>query len=89
MEKTDCKLICVAPTTLAVTGLMMMMMMMKTVVSSYCASGFVVMISPAPTDPAAAHQPTLHRLSERMQGEIAAVLWRKMHVGGNVPIFLS
>ena len=28
MEKTGCKIICVAPTTLAVKGLMMMMMMM-------------------------------------------------------------
>ena len=30
MEKTGCKMICGAPTTLAVKGLMMMMMMMKT-----------------------------------------------------------
>ena len=29
MEKTGCKIICGAPTTLAVKGLMMMMMMMK------------------------------------------------------------
>ena len=29
MEKTDCKIICRAPATLAVKGLMMMMMMMK------------------------------------------------------------
>ena len=31
MEKTGCKIICGAPTTLPVKGLMMMMMMMKTV----------------------------------------------------------
>ena len=30
MEKTGCKIICGAPTTLAVKGLMMMMMMMMT-----------------------------------------------------------
>ena len=33
MEKTGCKVICGAPTTLAVTGLMMMMMMMMMIMS--------------------------------------------------------
>ena len=33
MEKTGCKIICGAPTTLAVKGLMMIMMMMDTWVS--------------------------------------------------------
>ena len=35
MEKTDCKIICGAPTTLAVKGLMMMMMMKYVSTSDY------------------------------------------------------
>ena len=36
MEKTDCKIICGAPTTLAVKELMMMMMMMMVMMSETC-----------------------------------------------------
>ena len=35
MEKTGCKIICGAPTTLAVKGLMMMMMMMSDISKSW------------------------------------------------------
>ena len=36
MEKTGCKIICVAPTTLEVKGLMMMMMMMMMMMVQLC-----------------------------------------------------
>ena len=42
MERTGCKIICGAPTTLAVKGLMMMMMMKSLEVQQKCLSDFLI-----------------------------------------------
>ena len=72
MEKTGCKIICGAPTTLAVKGLMIMMMMMMMIQLKGSA-----VVKAAPSRPVSVCDVSLLTFGDAMNGEYLFILPRQ------------